>query len=80
VAQAVPPANGRLKPAPPFAQGGALYYLLPISFFFARRADFVLLGIRFFARRDEFLSSRLVEAGDAGTVHGEDGSDGESAV
>jgi hypothetical protein len=41
---------------------------------------YVLLGIRFFARRDEFLSSRLVEAGDAGAVHGEDGSDGESAV
>jgi hypothetical protein len=40
----------------------------------------VLLGIHFFVRRDEFLSSRLVEEGDAGAVHGEDGSDGESAV
>jgi len=40
----------------------------------------VLLGIHFFVRRDEFLSSRLVEEGDAGAVHGEDSSDGESAV
>ena len=45
----------------------------------ARGPD-VLLGIHFFVRRDEFLSSRLVEEGDAGAVHGEDGSDGESAV
>src|ERR1019366_8485159 len=41
---------------------------------------FVLLGIHFFVRRDEFLSSRLVEEGDAGAVHGEDGSDGESTM
>jgi hypothetical protein len=27
----MPPANGRLKRALPFAQGGPLYYLLPIS-------------------------------------------------
>jgi len=41
---------------------------------------YVLLSIRFFSRRDEFLGSRLVEESDAGAVHGEDGSDGESAV
>ena len=39
----------------------------------------VLLSVHFFARRDEFLSGRFVEEGDAGAVHGEDGGNGESA-
>ena len=40
----------------------------------------VLLTIHFFSRRDEFLSSGLVEESNAGAVHGEDGSDSESTV
>lgn len=40
----------------------------------------VLLSIRFFARRDEFLGSRIVKLSDAGAVQGEDCGDGEPAV
>jgi hypothetical protein len=45
-----------------------------------RLCRYVLLSVIFFARRDEFLSSRLVEERDAGAVHGEDGGDCESAL
>src|ERR1700724_1749764 len=37
------------------------------------RAAFVPLSIRFFARRDDLLSSCLVEERDTGAVHGENG-------
>jgi hypothetical protein len=40
----------------------------------------VLLSIIFFARRDDFLSGRLIEQCDTGSVHGEDGGDRQSAV
>ena len=39
------------------------------------RLAIVLLCILFFARRDDFLSGRLIEERDTGTVHREDSGD-----
>ena len=54
---------------------------MPLSFRGTEHpAWIVLLPIIFFARRDDSLGSHPVEQGDARAVHGEDGSDSESAV